>query len=63
MSPKTYDAGWATITLFPEPDEQKVTEGLLMILNWRIERLRKEGKLPQWADSIASPPPKTAPSS
>ncbi|MGB9845880.1 MAG: hypothetical protein ACPLRH_00050 [Desulfotomaculales bacterium] len=42
---KTYDAGWATITIIHEPDPDRVMEGLLLLLRWRIEDLRKEGRL------------------
>ena len=43
---QTYDAGWATITIIHEPDPDRVMEGLLLLLRWRIEDLRKaEGKL------------------
>jgi len=37
---KTYD-----VTVIHEPDPDRVMEGLLMLLRWRIEDLRKEGKL------------------
>lgn len=45
MPPKTYDAGWATITIIHEPNPDRVMEGLFLLLRWRIEDLRKEGKL------------------
>jgi hypothetical protein len=42
---KTYDAGFAIITVIPEPDPDHIIQGLLMLLGWQVEDLKKEGKL------------------